>query len=61
MEQSDEAYMDSALIDLSALGLDQYLAIVTPLHYHNIVNRTKLIGVCLSVWASGAAAAVVRG
>ena len=55
------AYLDSRLwlICLMA-GLDQYLAIVTPLHYHNIVNKTKLIGVCLLVWATGSASALVR-
>ena len=51
----------TTLTDLFTVsGLDQYLAIVTPLHYHNIVNKTKLIGVCLLVWATGAASALER-
>ena len=33
---------------------------MTPLHYHNIVNKTKLIGVCLLVWAISSASALVR-
>jgi len=47
------------LLSTLVIGLDQYLAIVTPLHYHNIVNKTKLIGVCLLVWATGSASALV--
>ena len=32
------------------IGLDQYLAIVTPLRYHSIVDHSRLVWFCLSVW-----------
>ena len=34
------------------IGLDQYLAIVTPLHYHSIVDHTRLVWLCTTVWAT---------
>ena len=33
------------------IGLDQYLAIVTPLRYHSIVDHTRLVWLCLTVWS----------
>ena len=33
------------------IALDQFLAIVTPLHYHSIVDHTRLLWLCLTVWA----------
>ena len=33
------------------IGLDQYLAIVTPLHYHSIVDHSRLVWLCLTVWS----------
>ena len=46
------ATMVSALILLSTLliGIDQYLAIVDPLHYHNKINKQKVFASCCFVW-----------
>ena len=46
------ATMVSAVILLSTLliGLDQYLAIVDPLNYHNRINKKKVVALCCCVW-----------
>ena len=40
----------SLILATLLIGLDQYLAIVTPLHYHSIVGGRRLVCVCLSAW-----------
>ena len=42
----------SLILATLLIGLDQYLAIVTPLHYHSIVGGRRLVCVCLSAWLS---------
>ena len=46
------ATMVSAVILLSTLliGIDQYLAIVDPLHYHSKVNKKRVVALCCFVW-----------
>ena len=41
------------------LGVDQYLAIVEPLHYHALVTKPRLAAVCALVWVLGFLAATV--
>ena len=43
------------------LGVDQYLAIVEPLHYHALVTKPRLAAVCALVWLLGCLAATVSG
>ena len=43
------------------LGVDQYLAIVEPLHYHALVTKPRLAAVCALVWVLGCLAAAVSG
>ena len=43
------------------LGVDQYLAIVEPLHYHALVTKPRLAAVCALVWVLGCLAATVSG
>ena len=40
-------------------GVDQYLAIVEPLHYHALVTKPRLAAVCALVWVLGCLAATV--
>ena len=40
-------------------GVDQYLAIVEPLHYHALVTKPRLAAVCALVWVLGCLAAAV--
>jgi len=46
------ATLVSTVILLSTLliGIDQYLAIVHPLRYHNKINKRKVVGSCWLVW-----------
>ena len=39
--------------------MDQYLAIVEPLHYHALVTKPRLAAVCALVWVLGCLAATV--
>ena len=43
------------------VGVDQYLAIVEPLHYHALVTKPRLAAVCALVWVLGCLAATVSG
>ena len=45
--------MSSFTVLLASLliGLDQFLAIVTPLHYHSVVCRGRLVSICVLAWS----------
>ena len=40
----------STLLSTMLVGLDQYLAIVDPLHYHARINKNRATALCCSVW-----------
>ena len=52
-------YCHLALAMTLCAGVDQYLAIVEPLHYHALVTKPRLAAVCALVWVLGCLAAAV--
>ena len=40
----------STLLSTMLVGMDQYLAIVDPLHYHARINKNRAKALCFGVW-----------